>query len=180
MNETTLFETGAAACISLCGTFRYTLTRVWDVPKPSALFVMLNPSTADGREDDPTIRRCVGFAKAWGCGSLAVINLFALRTAYPRELRNAVRGGLDVIGPNNDEHIRNQVCNHADPRHFVVAAWGAHGSQPAFAERRDSVMELLASADLMCLGITASGEPRHPLYCPADLALVKYEAKGRP
>src|SRR5262249_14212908 len=95
-------EVRRAAVISDCGRYRYSLTRRWgDAAEPRALFVMLNPSTADAEQDDPTIRRCIGFAKAWGMGSLEVVNLYALRATDPAALLSAP----DPIGPKNDTMI---------------------------------------------------------------------------
>lgn len=75
------------ARLSPCGLYRYTLTRTWDATKPRACWIGLNPSTADASEDDPTIRRMCGFADAWKCGGIIVVNLFALRATDPKELR---------------------------------------------------------------------------------------------
>jgi hypothetical protein len=84
------------------GAYRYALWRVWDGNRPPLVFVMLNPSIADAERDDPTIRRCLGFACAWGYGALTVVNLFALRATCPHTLRRAA----DPVGPDNDEHLR--------------------------------------------------------------------------
>ena len=89
------------AVISDCGKYRYRLTRKWGYGRPCG-FIMLNPSTADALHDDPTIRRCVGFAKAWGCGALIVVNLFAVRATSPREMMRAD----DPVGPENKEHVQ--------------------------------------------------------------------------
>ena len=85
------------ATISECGLYRYSLTRVWDDVLPMCIFVMLNPSTADADIDDPTIRRCINFAKREGCGSLMVVNLFAYRATSPADMKAAV----DPIGSGN-------------------------------------------------------------------------------
>ncbi|MFD3920195.1 DUF1643 domain-containing protein [Streptomyces sp. NPDC058595] len=89
------------ALISDCGRYRYRLTRTWG-PGPAAVMVMLNPSTADGTQDDPTVRRCVTFADAWGCGGLIVVNLYAWRATKRAELKLAP----DPVGPDNDAHLR--------------------------------------------------------------------------
>ena len=98
------------------GHYRYMLGRQWGAP-PFLLWMMLNPSTADATEDDPTIRRCSGFAKHWGFGGLVVVNLFAFRATNPADLRAAEQ----PIGPENDRHLVNAA--RSCPR--VVAAWGA-------------------------------------------------------
>jgi hypothetical protein len=116
---------------------------------------MLNPSTADETEDDPTIRRCVGFAKEWGYGSITVANLFALRATDPDELR----GHRDPVGEKNDHYLRH-VCDFSDK---VVAAWGANGDLHG---RGREVAEML-DVDLYALDTTKDGQPVHPLYQPA-------------
>ena len=88
------------ALFSPCGTYRYRLTRRW-AEGPAVAFIMLNPSTADGSVDDPTIRRCIGYGQSWGYGALAVGNLYAFRATEPQELRRA----RDPIGPDNDRHL---------------------------------------------------------------------------
>ena len=151
------------ATVSPCGTYRYDLTRHW-AETPPVLWVMLNPSTADADIDDPTIRRCIGFTKSWGYGSLAVVNLYAFRSTDPKGLRSAA----DAIGPENDEHI----AKWAERSMLAVAAWGAHGGPT----RAGSVARIVRAAgrDLMCLGITKSLAPRHPLYVRGDQALEVY------
>jgi hypothetical protein len=148
------------AVISECGTYRYVLTRHipqlirWVRP---CLFVMLNPSTADADVDDPTIRRCIGFARTWGCTELTVVNLFALRATDPKELTKHA----DPIGPDNDQHIEEQVEKHWSTGK-IVAAWGAH---PLAKPRSDWFRGQFGIVD--CLGLTQAGAPRHPLYVPA-------------
>jgi hypothetical protein len=142
------------ALISPCGLYRYWLSREWDADLPRACWVLLNPSTADAVEDDPTIRRCVSFARGWGCGSIVVVNLFALRATDPRQLKQAI----DPVGPENDGTIFHQAYGR-----MIVAGWGAHGGLHG---RDRKVMELLKGAHQrpMCLGTTKDGSPRHPLY----------------
>jgi hypothetical protein len=127
--------------------------------------VLLNPSTADETLDDPTIRRCVGYAKAWGYGGLVLGNLFALRSTDPRALRSA----FDPIGPGNNEAMLAIVneCDHGR----VICGWGNHGS---FLNRSRDVRGLLPQwgARLEALAVTGSGEPGHPLYLRADLQPV--------
>lgn len=153
------------AVLSNCGEYRYRLSRTWDVEKPTVAFLMLNPSTADASEDDPTIRRCLGFAKDWGYGSLVVANLFALRTPDPSNLRDHP----DPVGPENDEYLRD-VCEQAEK---VVAAWGANGS---FNDRALEVTQTLES-DLFALDTTKDGHPVHPLFQPADAELEQWTVR---
>lgn len=157
----------STATISACGLYRYDLRRRWDLSSWPALFVMLNPSTADGARDDPTIRRCVGFARSMGCGGLVVVNLFAWRAKDPDELRSAA----DPVGPDNDDVIL-RYAKRCSP---VVAAWGAvvaTANRPVLRERSIRVLQLLAAAgvDVYHLGITKDGHPRHPLYLPSAAA----------
>ena len=112
--------THAAATISPCGLYRYELVRAWGDP-PFCAFVMLNPSTADGAEDDNTIRRCVGFAQRFGFGGFSVVNLFAFRATKPE----AMLAAADPVGPDNDAHILGALA--AAQR--VFAAWGAWDQQ---------------------------------------------------
>jgi hypothetical protein len=135
--------------------YRYALGRAWDDAKPTVLFVGLNPSTADHRVDDPTIRRCIRFAADWGFGRLLVGNLFAFRTPSPDVLRRAA----DPVGARNDLWLRRLAAD-AD---LTVAAWGNGGS---FLARDRRACELLGS--LHCLAITKQGSPQHPLYVRAS------------
>jgi len=144
------------AVISDDNEYRYRLSRTWDTEKPTLAWVMLNPSTADETDNDPTCRRCINFAKDWGYGSIVIVNLFALRTPDPSNLRDHA----DPVGPENDEYLRD-VCDEAE---MVVAAWGANGSLNG---RAMEVAELL-DGDLHALDTTKDGHPVHPLYQPSD------------
>ena len=147
-------------------THRYLLVRRW-MPGRRLTFLMLNPSTAGATEDDPTLRRCAGFARREGYAAVALVNLFALIAVSPRDLRCHP----DPVGPRNDEFIRG----HCRPGWTVVAAWGAHGA----LSRRAAVVtaDLLArGVNLCCLGTTKAGEPRHPLYLPAATPLMPFRA----
>lgn len=150
-----------SAEISKCGRYRWWLRRQW-IPDNGRVvcFVMLNPSTADASIDDPTIRRCMRYARDWGYSTLSVRNLFALRATDPGELKTAANptGGLE--GDHNLFAART-----AD---LVVAAWGAW---VPFG-RDHEVMSMLAGVPVHCLGTTKGGGPRHPLYCRADLEPV--------
>ncbi len=141
---------GGAQC-SEDGLYRYTLDRVWDPTLPRLCWVMLNPSTADGREDDPTIRKCIGFSKRWGYGSLVVVNVFAYRATKPTDLWAAQRAGVDVIGPGNEAAVRAAF----EASHDVVVAWGAGP--------RLSVVLTGFPERLLCVGRTRAGHPMHPL-----------------
>ncbi len=135
-------------------TYRWSLWRSWSSTDDQRVctFVMLNPSTADGRRDDQTIRRCVGFASRDGFTGIHVVNLFALRATDPAKL-NMVR---DPVGPENDGAILDAVRSSE----FTVAAWGRHGT---LFRRDEAVLELLEGHPIWCLGTTNNGQPRHPL-----------------
>lgn len=145
-----------AAEISPCGQYRYALGRRWG-DGGTVAFVMLNPSTADATMDDPTIRRCMGFAKAWGYGGLVVANLYAYRATKPADLWKAA----NPIGPNNDEHLA-RVAAGCDQ---IVAAWGVNARPDRIAE----VLALPGMDRLTALALTKDGQPRHPLYLRGDL-----------
>jgi hypothetical protein len=137
------------------GPYRYLLSRRWG-PGAPALFVMLNPSTADDTSDDPTIRRCIGFARRWGAPAVEVVNLYALRATRPRDLF----AHAAPVGPDNDAAIADAAARAA----AIVVAWGAHGARDAARVR--CVVGLLGARRLACLGTSRGGEPRHPLYLP--------------
>jgi hypothetical protein len=138
------------------GAHRYLLWRIWDASLPRALWILLNPSMADERIDDPTLRRCTAFSASWRFGGLEMVNLFALRTPHPRNLYRAA----DPMGAANDRHIIA-----ADRRATrIILAWGAHGGR---RQRDQTVITMLAAHTTLaprCLGVTQSGSPRHPLY----------------
>jgi hypothetical protein len=145
-----------SAVISDDERYRYDLERVWNPDLATVAFVMLNPSTANALVDDPTITRCLGFARAWGCGRLVVRNLFALRATDPRELKTA---DVDPVGVENDAWLRLLLAGGAD---LVIAAWGTHGS---LYHRDVTVRRILSEhPNVKCLGTTRAGHPRHPLY----------------
>ena len=171
---TDFFRVGRAALVSACGQYRYRLTREVGPWPRIALFIMLNPSTADASNDDPTVRRCIGYAQRWSCGLLFVENLFAFRATDPRYI-TVVR---DPVGPKNNDRIAGAACRAHESGGVVVAAWGTHG---AHLERDRFVLSLLTHTlgiPVMCLGTTAEGFPRHPLYLTRETALEPY--KGRP
>ena len=149
------------ATFSDCRKYRYALSRTWNGKKKTILFIGLNPSTADEKIDDPTIRRCINYAQNWGYGSLLMVNLFAYRATMPSELKNV----KNPIGNDNDLHII-ELSKKAD---IAVAAWGNEGT---LLNRDKEVKKILPN--LMCLKINKSGQPAHPLYQKKDLKLIKY------
>lgn len=166
--------TQSSAVISPCGQYRYRLERFWS-GEHALPFIMLNPSTADASLDDPTIRRCMGFARNRGYGGIIVANLFAYRATSPADMKRADA----PVGGLNDSHLAAlmQWALRADVP--VIAAWGANGS---FQGRDQTVIALadLVGCDLMCLGTTAAGHPRHPLYVPAAQPFVPFLSPTEP
>ncbi len=149
---------------TIIGAYRYTLWRAWDEMRPRVCFVLLNPSTADATRDDPTLRRCIGFARSWGaCGSVEIVNLFAYRTADPAMLRKAAH----PVGPDNDTYLKNAARRASR----IVLGWGARGT---LLGRDLAVLELLAAYPLYCLRLTRERHPEHPLYIPGDTTLQVY------
>ncbi len=155
------FASPSGAIFSPRKTYRYALWRSWDHRRPRVAFIGLNPSTADGHHDDATIRRCIGFARAWGYGSVVVANLFAycatnssdlLRTERPEGRENGA--WLDIAIKESDR---------------VIACWGNHGRH----QKQD--MKFLARYDqLHCIAVNKAGAPTHPLYQPGSSIPVRY------
>ena len=151
-----------SAVLSNDGLYRYELTRMWDNEKRAAVWIMLNPSTADDDADDPTILRCISFSKAWGYGGIRVVNLYALRSTDPAALKRHP----DPVGPLNDWHIKLAAGYSSRP---VIAAWGTK----AEASRAAAVADLIGPR-LMCLVKTKHGHPKHPLYVKGDTQPVPW------
>jgi hypothetical protein len=141
-------------------TYRYSLWRTWNEHAPRVGFVMLNPSRADAQVDDPTIRRCIGFARSWGFGGLDVVNLFAYRTTHPQELSQVEH----PIGEETDAYL----IGLGDRVDRIILAWGNWGS---WQGRDRQALTLLTSTkpNLHCLGMTKLGQPKHPLYLKKTL-----------
>ena len=153
--------------------YRYQLYRSERCPlfddKPKSektlCFVMLNPSTADATRDDPTIRHCRGYAVRWGFQHLYVVNLFAYRTPFPKDLYKGYSNGVDIVGPENDDYIFG-VARESD---MIIAAWGA--VPRAFEGRAAYVREMFRKncpGKVRALGLTKAAHPRHPLYVKED------------
>jgi hypothetical protein len=147
------------AKLSECRSYRYALWRTWDSSKPLVMFVGLNPSTADETSDDPTLTRCINYAKSWGYGGVCMANLFAFRATEPTDMK----ASDDPIGTENNQWLQKLAKDAA----LVVAAWGNDGS---YLKRSEQVKELLPN--LYCLKLNKSGEPAHPLYQAAKLKPV--------
>lgn len=154
----------SGAILSPCGRYRYKLWRQWD-RRPTVAFVGLNPSTADATKDDATLRRCIGFAKRWGHGSLVMLNLFGLRSTDP----DALLGAADRVGPDTDTHLLRE----AQQAHRVVVCWGQHRATQGRSLQVATVLQRMG-VRLWCLGTTADGSPRHPLRLRADTPLARW------
>lgn len=152
--------------ISDCGLYRYVLMRKW-AEGPMVTFVMLNPSTADASIDDPTVRRCIGFAQREGFGSLAIVNLTPYRATKPVALQ-------DATVPLRDSRGETYISLMAERSEKVIVAWGAWGQRwPGLA---NAAVKAVGDADLWCLGTTKSGQPKHPLYLKKTTPLERWEA----
>lgn len=149
-------EMERTALFSECRRYRYTLRRHWGGRRGYAMFVGLNPSTADEERDDPTVRRCIGYAQSWGYSGLCMTNIFAFRATDPA----VMLAEPDPVGPDNDYWLLESARRAA----IVVAAWGVHG---AHRDRHAAVRGLLPSLHL--LRLTQQGYPGHPLYLPKAL-----------
>lgn len=141
--------------------YRYSLSRTWDTGLSKVNFIGLNPSTADHEIDDPTIRRCMGFAKSWGYGGIIMTNLFAFRATDPSDMKKAE----DPLGPENQDHIV-EVSNQS---RISVACWGKHG---VYLNRQNHVLRYFNR--LHYLKLNKDGTPAHPLYLPGHLTPQPY------
>ena len=150
-----------SAVLSEDRIYRYELERVWEYHRPTIAWVCLNPSTADENEDDPTLRKCIGFSKLWGYGALFLYNIFAYRATDPKKLRTV---DIDIVGPDNNK------CLYTI-RYPLIAAWGCHGS---FKYRGREVLGLLRSSSKEVwsfLTDNKNGTPRHPLMTPYSMPI---------
>lgn len=150
--------------ISPCGTYRFGLSRVWDLTKPACTFIALNPSKADADVDDPTIRRCVGFADDWGCGTLHMVNLYPYRATFPDQLVTDLP--KDVMAKNDSAITAAMLFSK-----YCIGAWGTHRK---VGTRGKELVEKYRSV-LSYLELTKGGDPRHPLYLPGHLRPIPYD-----
>jgi len=146
-----------AAEISYDRKERFTLSRIWDKKKPKLLYIMLNPSIADDKKDDPTIKRLMFFTKKYRYGGFYVANLFTQITPYPKELN------MDNLSKKNNLKIINDLIKKSDS---IVYAWGNLVSEPR------ELMEIIDNP--LCFGKNLNGTPKHPLYLPSNSKLLKF------
>jgi hypothetical protein len=161
------------AILSDCGAFRYRLWRYWEPERSPMVFIMLNPSTADANEDDPTIRKCIGFAKRYSHGGIEVLNLYAYRATKPAALKAA---GF-LVGPDNDRHLQAVIDSQMENgrRDNFVCAWGANARGLA---RPLDVLDMLRTNGVRAraLHFTNDGIPAHPLMLPYGCGLKYIDA----
>jgi len=153
----------SGAIISRDKKYRYQLWRTWDRAADRALFIMLNPSTADATKDDPTIRKIIGFARRWDYGGVIVANLFPFRSTSPALIPIRER----MPNSENISHIDNLILH---PRvSIIVCGWGNNGTITP-----DLQYWVDKGTQLFCLGTTLNGEPKHPLYVPYSQPLILF------
>lgn len=160
----------SGAVISKDKRFRYTLWRIWDRSLPKLVVCMLNPSTADAKFNDPTIKKLLRLAKAWGYGGIWVVNFCAYRSPKPQAMLAALKRGEDIIGGQNVLRISNAVLGRD-----VLCAWGdgvRHLPQD-HVERVKRSLRRHAHATYTW-GLSKGGHPKHPLYAPLDAVLMDY------
>jgi hypothetical protein len=157
----------AGAKFDESGKYRYSLWRTWSLYQPHIVYVLLNPSTADEHRNDPTLRRCIEFARAWQFGSVEVVNLFAYRAPNANELLKI----YDPVGVENNYYLTQAIeqCS------TVVVGWGTNGT--LFGRDRQVLSMLSVMKEVYCLGATRDGHPRHPLYVKGETTLVPFIAQ---
>jgi hypothetical protein len=160
--------TMSGATISDCGLYRYHLWRVWDDLLPAMCFVMQNPSKADAVDDDPTIRKCISFARRDGFGSISVRNVFALRATDERELLTH----SDPVGPLNGEHL--QACRNVSLLTRLVVSWGNRVENKRLRTAYQNASAICLMQKPYCLGTNKNGEPKHPLFLKASTLIIPW------
>jgi hypothetical protein len=170
---------GDTAVISACGLYRYLLTRELGGTR-TLVFVLLNPSIADATVTDPTLRRCMAFARAWGFGRVVLVNLFAYRATDPKAMLAALKSGVDIIGSENDAHVIEAVRS-ADR---VVLGWGANAARRPLRSRAADVVRLVrdhytCGIPPLCFRVTDDGCPEHPLMVPGAVEPIPFPGAGR-
>ena len=163
----------STAVLSECSRFRYVLTRRWDLTLPTMVFIMINPSTADAHLDDATIRKCVGFAKLHGCGSVKVINLFAFRSKEPKDLWTAE----DPIGPQYWSYL-TFTLEALQAGDKVVVAWGCDDvirRNEKLKAHMNAVKNSVLEYEPLCFGLTQGGAPKHPVMLGYNTPLTPFK-----
>lgn len=176
----------SGATLSACGKYRYDLWREWDASGSVAVFIMLNPSTADALKDDPTIRKCMALARLWGCGAIRVVNLFAFRATDPRHLPAGEIAESEPGDPGRNVRTINNAAFGEFPAppdnpglglRFVYARVCAWGADKRVGMAGDVVASYLRRKgyEIHRLGdLTKGGYPRHPLYLPNRVKVERW------
>jgi len=152
------------ATFSDCRKWRYDLWRIWDPSLQRVAFIGLNPSTADETKNDPTVKRCINYAKKWGYGGMHMLNIFGYRATDPKDMK----AFSEPIGPDNS----SAICTIARECELVICCWGTHGG---YLGRGREVLYMLNNfMDVHCLAVTKDGYPNHPLYLKSELNPIPY------
>jgi hypothetical protein len=172
----------SGAIISEDGLYRYILTRTWAPSLPTMVWCMLNPSVADAENDDPTIRKCRGFAEHLMFGGITIVNLYAYRATSPADMIAAHKRGIDIVGPENDAWLKHAFGTGL---RRVTGGWGAtrsYGKHRAHADMRINRIIAIAEqldAKIMAIGVNESdGSPRHPLYTPYGTPVSEWKQRA--
>lgn len=170
------YQNFSGATFSDCEKYRYALWRIWDDSREKLNFIMLNPSTADHEKNDPTITRCIDFAKRWRFGGVYITNLFAYRATNPADMMIM---GQDAIEEPGSTFNQYHLMKFAKQSGKVVCAWGVHGE---FLQRDTAVIKMLREHlygsnihELLCFGKNQNGTPKHPLYLLLDTQAEPFE-----
>ena len=179
----TPYRTGQFGDYTHCGAlyekglrYRYTLTRAWDGGAGNVIFICMNPSTATELEDDPTIKRCVNFAKDWGFHSYTLLNVMAYRSTDPSKLPAVEK----AIGPQNLTVIERH-CSFGRNGAPVIIAWG--NRRKGYDAAYDAVEDILrrhqrrGNITVSTLGTNKTGDPKHPLYLRKDTEVQPWEGR---
>lgn len=161
---TKILFTHADAIFSADKKYRYQLHRIWDKSKPLVAFVGLNPSDAAENKNDPTIWKLSRLAASWNCGGFIIVNLFAIITPQPEEMKKA----FDPVGDENDKYL--QILSQRKDLDKVIAVWGDDG---AFLDRGVAVKNMFKQ--LWALRISAAGQPRHPRFLKEDVKPIRWD-----
>ena len=157
--------------------YRYLLQRKINNAKNICVFICLNPSTADEKFDDPTVRRCIGYAREWGYGKLMLGNLYAYRATSPKEM--LAQGDRNAPGLDNTGWLLYLLEIGNQPGNTVVLGWGNLGDRLGAASRlREEIKYRGYSSHV--LKLTGQDEPAHPLYLRKDLVPQPYDLSSLP
>lgn len=159
------------AVFSACRRYR-TVLRRWkgdEFPSSYALFIGMNPSTAEGHVDDPTIAREWGFTVREGYAGYMKVNVGDYRATFPKDL---LQPGVIATSPDN----LPAILAAAEKASLVVICHGKLNKVLAAAGANMTAALQVAGVPLNCFGTNADGSPKHPLYLAKDAPLVRYSA----